>query len=206
MMLYHFPDRFCGNYRPYWVLMGLFMVSNILLVYTLYTRQPERYHRLLGERTDPDLTPANETPVAGQKAAFLSAPGANVANGWSGPAFRNPAWVTGLPPAGLETFEFLGMTLGNHRPNRIGGVDPTSTSPPHYGVQVVRIDKKSVPYLSGFRKGDVIVEVNRRSVYAVGDFRSAVEAANPQQGVLLDVYRDNRFYYMTIEPGGVPRV
>ena len=205
MSFYRFPDRFCNDFRPYWVLLGLFMLANVLLVYTLYTRQPERYHRLLGRSFSSQ--PVKEQPaVPAQQARFTAPLAADAgANAWDRPAYRNPAWVAGLPPAGLETFEFLGMTLGNLRPNPARGTAQANSLPPRYGVRIVRIDKGSLPYLSGLRKGDIIVEVNRVPVYAVGDFQGIVRAASPQEGILLDVFRKDRFCYMTIEPAGPMR-
>ena len=74
-----FSDKFCQDSRLHWILFVCFIVSNILLIYTLYTGQPERYRRISRWFS----TESNSTfgrPDA-QAAAFVT-PGAGQSGNW----------------------------------------------------------------------------------------------------------------------------
>lgn len=177
MRIFRFPDRFCADSRPYWVLFVCFILSNILVIYTLYTRQPERYRRI--SHWFSVESPFTHSFSEAQSAAF-TIPGSGQG--------------TTYPP--VRTVEFGDMTLGPATAKQVRKRDPGAA---RYGVEVVSIDKKSVPYLSGMRSGDVIVSVNRMPTYTVADFERVARNMDTSQGILFDVYRNGRFYYMTVE-------
>lgn len=182
-----FPDRFCADARPYLFLFGCFILSNILLVYTLYTRQPERYRSIANllsfgssqDSCEPDVQ------LAGLQRQ-TSGGGASLPGG--GPYYQ---------PG--RTMKFRGMTLGNAADIRT----PILTSRgAGYGVAILAIDKRSIPYMGGLRRGDVIISVNRTRTYSLFDFASVVNKQDRTRGILLDVDRKGQRYYTTVETRG----
>lgn len=226
MRLFKYPEHFCSNTRPYWVLFGIFVISNALLIYTLYTRQPERYHRLgdwvpspAKQLADLPLLPkmgaegpatTAEAPAPLTKvpaATVQTAPQPRAVQGPAGGAVALPranpkpvAVPTGLPkPAAAAggSVAFLGMMMVD------APMKPTAKATPNrptYGVKVESITQASVPYNSGFRQGDVIVSVNRIPTRTVGDLQTAVGQMDPSRGLLFDVYSQGQFRFVTIEP------
>ena len=176
MRLYKFPARFCEDSRPYWVLFVCFIVFNSLLVYTLYTRQPERYRRISRWLS---FRPVAGTVVPTVQAANFTLP----------LAARGMTTMTGTTLRGLPA----------RRAAKRGGQRP------RFGVEILAIRKKSVPYLSGFRKGDIIVSVNRVPCRGIDDLDRLIAGQDPSKGILFDVCRNGRFYYMTLEPTNVAR-
>jgi len=197
-MLRH-PDKFCEDSRPYWALFLCFILCNILLLCTLYTRQPERYRRI-SRWFSAESPPAPELSEARASAFFI--PGASqglsqytgIAQAGNGPA---PA-----PNAPRRIIEFGGMLLADGASNQARKRDPGAA---RYGLEILRIDKAGMPYLSGMRKGDVIVSVNRLPTYTVDDFERVAQSIDTSQGTLFDVYRNGRFYYMTVETRNAAR-
>lgn len=177
MRLYRFPETFCRDSRPYWALFVGFVVCNLLLVYTLYTRQPERY-RGLWRRFSAGSTNSSDAMTA-QSAAFA-------------PYFDiSPSIVQ------KEQIEFIGMSMGKIRPT----VGFPSLGAPDGGLQIQSVDKSSVPYMSGFRSGDIVVSVNRTPIYSIGDFERVIRQPGAlSNGILFDVFKNGRLHYMTIEP------
>ncbi|HIJ74284.1 MAG TPA: hypothetical protein HPP83_09305 [Candidatus Hydrogenedentes bacterium] len=188
MRVFRFPDRFCADSRPYWALFVFFILSIVLLVYTLYTRQPERYRRI--SRLFPFRAESSSSSLEAQAAAFAPraegggiplAPGGVVAARGAGSARR--------------TVAFFGMTL---RDPVVGQAARRPGKGMSSGIPVVAIDKKSISYLSGFRTGDVIVSVNRVPTRRVADLEMLARSLDPSAGILLDVFRNGQCYYMTL--------
>ena len=73
------------------------------------------------------------------------------------------------------------------------------------GVVIASINKNSIPYLSGFRQNDVIVSLNRTPTHSVSDFLQIAALGSPTQGMLFDIYREGKRYYMTIRTRNVAR-
>ena len=194
MGFFKHPDTFCADSRPYWALFVCFILCNLLLIYTLYTRQPERYRRV--SRWFTFESQSLPGPAEGQAAA-LAVPGgrAGAPNARGGVA-QIRDWLVPGPPSPKRTVAFGGMTLGEASANQASKRDPGDA---RYGVEVLSIDKKSVPYLCGVRKGDVIVSVNRLPTRTAADFEAVVRNLDTAQGILFDVYRNGRFYYVTVE-------
>lgn len=105
-------------------------------------------------------------------------------------------WLGTAPHAQEPRVDIWGMTLGNAASNlaRRGDLGTGRN-----GIAVLAIARRSVPYLSGIRTGDVIVSLNRIPTYTLHNFEDAVRNVDTSQGILLDVYRHGRFSYMTLE-------
>lgn len=181
MRILKFPDEFCANSRPYWILFFVFILSNILLIHTLYTRQPERYRRM-----------SRWFSLESSSDSSSSDSDSSSSDSDSSSSEAQAAVFTTLG----RTVEFGGMTLRDASAKHVRKRDPGAD---RYGVEVLSISKRSVPYLSGMRRGDVIVSINRMPTYTVTDFEQVAQNLDTSQGILFDVYRNGRFYYMTVE-------
>ncbi len=189
MRIPRYAGRFCADSGPHWTFFFCFIFFNILVVYTLYTRQPERYRHI--SRWLSAESRSTHSLDAAKAAVFTvpgGGPGPGVARVWNG--------LTRAPNARGRIVEFAGMTLSNAAAKQ---VRKRESGADRYGVEVVSIDKTGVPYLSGVRKGDVIVSVNRMPTYTVADFEQVTRHLDTSQGILFDMYRNGRFYYITIE-------
>jgi hypothetical protein len=189
-----FPERFCDDSRPSWTLFAFFIVCCALLAYTLYARQPERYRQLTewfsfrAKRVNihPLVQAANFAPAAGPR--FQSS--GNAIN--SGAAFRE----AGVSPATGRVFVFRGMTFKD-----APSVPQTerNAARPRRGVRITAVEKRSVAGLSGFQVGDVVVSVNRLPTASLVEFERVVrQFVGFSPGLLFDVYRNGRLYYMTL--------
>jgi serine protease Do len=66
------------------------------------------------------------------------------------------------------------------------------------GVVVEGVEMGSTAQSAGFRKGDVILEVDRQRIKDVNDYRSAMEKMKPDQGVLLLVNRAGSTFFVSL--------
>ncbi|WP_373777387.1 DegQ family serine endoprotease [Glaesserella sp.] len=64
------------------------------------------------------------------------------------------------------------------------------------GVEVARVDKDSLAESRGFKKGDIIVGVNRRSVENIGELRKILDSN--LSAIALNVLRDGSNFYVII--------
>lgn len=195
MALFKFPDRFCADSRPYWALFACFVAANILLLYTLYTRQPERYRSISGWLFSRKTSDSVVIPDA-QAAAFGGSPVG--AYGMMPPSAGAPSMAGQSAAATARTTRFLGMTLQDVPPNQ--GRHPAAQAARH-GLPIVAVDKNGPAYLYGLKKGDALVSINRIPASTVAEFERITRNLDGTKGVLLDVYRGGRSYYITIEPG-----
>ena len=67
------------------------------------------------------------------------------------------------------------------------------------GVVVAGINEDS-PAADVLVKHDVIQEINRKTVSGLGDYKKIVSGIGPSDTVLLLIYRDGGFAYVTIAP------
>ncbi len=65
------------------------------------------------------------------------------------------------------------------------------------GVEIVQVEKGSVAESRGFRKGDVIVGVNRQSVENIGELRKILDSK--PSAVALNILRDGANFYVIIQ-------
>ncbi len=65
------------------------------------------------------------------------------------------------------------------------------------GVEISKIEKGSIAESRGFKKGDVIVGVNRRSVENIGELRKILESK--PSAIALNILRDGSNFYVIIQ-------
>lgn len=65
------------------------------------------------------------------------------------------------------------------------------------GVEISKVEKGSVAEQRGFRKGDVIVGVNRRAVENIGDLRKALD--EKPSAIALNILRDGSNFFVIIQ-------
>ncbi len=183
MRILRHPERFCEDSRPYWFLFVCFLLANVLLLYTLYAKQPERYRRISRWIMFESSDSSSAGSADNAQVAALSVP-------------KDPSKSNWLFPGPGRKVGFGGMTLGEALSKR---TRKGNTGTARDGVQVLFIDKGSVTYLSGVRQGDVIVSVNRMPTYTLDEFERVARQTDTSRGVLFDIFRKGRFYYMTIE-------
>ncbi len=66
------------------------------------------------------------------------------------------------------------------------------------GVVVEGVEMGSAAQGAGFRKGDVILEVNRQRIKDVNDYRAAMGKIKPDRGVLLLVNREGSTFFVSL--------
>ncbi len=191
MKLFRFPDEFCADTRPYWILFAGFAISITLLVFTLYTRQPERYrgvwHLLAGESRMLGVTPQPEIQMA------ALAPAAE--NQGTAQSVVVPQVNTVFAPV-PATIQFLGMVLDEAKP------DPANRFPgdtPQKGIVVSSMPMGSLAYESGLRQGDLITSLNRQPVPTMLEFQRVASSLDLSQGLLFDVFRFGKPCYITMD-------
>ncbi|MGH7830001.1 MAG: PDZ domain-containing protein, partial [Candidatus Binatia bacterium] len=85
----------------------------------------------------------------------------------------------------------LGLAVQNLTPEIAEslGLDRTT------GVVITSVQPQSVASEAGLRRGDVILEVNRRSIGSIAEFRKTLDAAKPGTNLLFLIRRgdDNLF-------------
>jgi serine protease Do len=67
------------------------------------------------------------------------------------------------------------------------------------GVLIAKVEPNSLAQAEGLREGDLIKEVNRREVFSVGEFISAIARARRGDTLLLRVLRENRAFYVVLK-------
>ncbi len=70
------------------------------------------------------------------------------------------------------------------------------------GVAVVGVEPDSSAAEAGIRQGDVIVEVNRKTVKSIDDVKESISAAKDKDRLLLLVQRQNGKFYIPLEQQG----
>ncbi len=68
------------------------------------------------------------------------------------------------------------------------------------GVVVTAVDEDSVAARKGFRRGDLILEVERHPVRNATDFKRAITKADAEKGVLLYLKRGANFTFAVLKP------
>ena len=68
------------------------------------------------------------------------------------------------------------------------------------GVVVSAVDPGSAADDAGIRRGDVIVEVDRKPIRSIDEYKKAVAAARKGKGVLLLVRRGESTLFLALKP------
>ncbi|MFC1462020.1 trypsin-like peptidase domain-containing protein [Verrucomicrobiota bacterium] len=100
-------------------------------------------------------------------------------------------------PEGIEEISWLGIDI---QPLEAGeALTEFAVSPNQDGVFVGEVE--GVAALdAGIGPGDVIKRINNRKIKDIEAFKEIVKTLDISHGVLLDVVRDNRPFYVTIRP------
>jgi S1-C subfamily serine protease len=180
-MLFRFPAKFCDDSRPYWALFGLFIVSIFLLVFTLYTKQPERYNHITQWFSSGHSRVGR--PMANAQASQFALPAAT----------RKRETEPAKPRRTLD--QFLGMTVGTPL---VSWKQSLAKKGVESGVVVIAVQRNSIAWQYGLRRNDVIVSINRRPLHTLAEFEQAISVLSPRRGLVLDVYRGGDYSYITI--------
>jgi len=65
------------------------------------------------------------------------------------------------------------------------------------GVIVTNVEE-DVPAFEALKQNDILLEINRKSIFSVKDYHAVVSGIKPEESVLLLVYREGGFTYVTI--------
>lgn len=66
------------------------------------------------------------------------------------------------------------------------------------GVLVTKVEENSLADRGGLKEGDVIKEINRRTIANAEDFRKASEGLKPENGVLMRIIREQRGLFVVL--------
>ena len=90
--------------------------------------------------------------------------------------------------------EWFGLRVSNVTPDLAKQLGLKKTE----GIVVVGVEPNSVAQAAGLRAGDMILEVNRQKVLSEDDYRSVMEKANLDQGVLFLIDRAGSTFFATL--------
>jgi len=94
-----------------------------------------------------------------------------------------------------EGKEWFGLRVGSVTPD----IAKQLALPRAEGVVVEDVEAGSAAQEAGLRKGDVIFEVNRQRIKNEKDYRTEMEKAKPDQGVLLLIHRRGSTFFVTLK-------
>ncbi len=66
------------------------------------------------------------------------------------------------------------------------------------GVVITGVEPNSIAQGAGLKTGDIILEVNRQKILNENDYRSVLEKAKPDQGVLFLIDREGSTFFVTL--------
>jgi serine protease Do len=90
--------------------------------------------------------------------------------------------------------EWFGLRVSDVTPDIAKQLGLTKTE----GVVITGVEPNSVAQGAGLRAGDIILEVNRQKILNENDYRSAMEKAKPEQGVLFLIDRQGSTFFVTL--------
>ena len=90
----------------------------------------------------------------------------------------------------------LGLTVQRLTPQMAEGLGLEKTE----GVVVTAVEPGSVADEAGIRRGDVLMEVDRKAIRSVDDYKKAVAAARKGRGVLFLVRRGDSTLFLALKP------
>ena len=92
------------------------------------------------------------------------------------------------------TREWFGLRVSNITPDLAKQLGLKKTE----GVVIVGVEPNSIAQAAGLMAGDIILEVNRQKVSSEKDYRSGMEKAKPDQGILLLIDRAGSTLFVTL--------
>jgi serine protease Do len=90
--------------------------------------------------------------------------------------------------------EWYGLRVSDVTPDIAKQMGLTKTE----GVVIVGVEPNSIAQNGGLKAGDIILEVNRQKILNESDYRSAMEKAKPDQGVLFLIDREGSTFFLTL--------
>jgi serine protease Do len=90
--------------------------------------------------------------------------------------------------------EWFGLRVSDVTPDIAKQMGLTKTE----GVVIVGVEPNSIAQNGGLKAGDIILEVNRQKILNESDYRSAMEKAKPDQGVLFLIDREGSTFFLTL--------
>src|SRR5512136_1293827 len=93
--------------------------------------------------------------------------------------------------------EWFGLRVSNVTPDIAKQLGLTKTQ----GVVIVGVQPNSTAQAAGLKPGDIILEINRQKIFNEDDYRTAMEKAKPEQGVLFLIDREGSTFFVTLTEG-----
>ncbi len=93
--------------------------------------------------------------------------------------------------------EWFGLRVSNVTPEIAKQLSLAKTE----GVVIVGVQPNSTAQAAGLKSGDIILEVNHQKIFNENDYRTAMEKAKPEQGVLLLIDREGSAFFVTLTEG-----
>jgi serine protease Do len=90
--------------------------------------------------------------------------------------------------------EWFGLRVSDVTPEIAKQLGLTKTE----GVVITAVEPNSVAQGAGLKAGDIILEVNRQKILNENEYRSAMEKAKPEQGVLFLIDRQGSTFFVTL--------
>jgi len=109
---------------------------------------------------------------------------------------KDESIVAAAPQAGK-----LGLTVQNLTPEMAERLGLKESG----GVVITAVEPQSTAAQAGLRKGDILLEVNRKPINNAADLSSVVEAAKPGDNLLLLVRRGDSSMFLVLRQPGTPR-
>ena len=106
-----------------------------------------------------------------------------------------PEEMAGEKSGGSPDKEWFGLRVVTVTPD----IAKQLALPRAEGVVVEAVEAGSAAQEAGLRKGDVIFEVNRQGIKNEKDYRTEMEKAKPDQGVLLLIHRRGSTFFVTLK-------
>ena len=89
----------------------------------------------------------------------------------------------------------LGMSVQDVTPDVARRLDID----PSVGVMVTMVERGGAADVGGVRRGDIILEINRKDIKDVGDFKSEAGRIKKGEAALLLIYRDGNSFYKVLK-------
>jgi serine protease Do len=101
------------------------------------------------------------------------------------------------PVAEVET-EKVGLTVQKLTPEIAESLGMSSTE----GVVVSGVEQNSLAEEAGFRRGDVVVEINRKPIRSIAEYRRGIQEMKKAKSVLFLVRRGNNTIFLALKGTG----
>ncbi len=93
--------------------------------------------------------------------------------------------------------EWLGLRVSNVTPEIAKQLGLAKIE----GVVIVGVQPNSTAQVAGLKSGDIILEVNHQKIFNENEYRTAMEKAKPEQGVLFLIDREGSTFFVTLTEG-----